>query len=200
MAILAGDGLLNFAFETASNAFRMVDKECGTDPAQQLKTYRAVGRSMQILSKKAGIYGMIGGQTADIEAEGRNDLTEERLLFIHEHKTAALMECAMMIGAALAGASQSDIEKMERAASNIGIAFQIQDDILDITSTTEVLGKPVGSDEKNHKLTYVTLHGIEESKQQVKELSEEAVEILKSFETKNGFLVELVEQLVNREK
>ena len=200
MAILAGDGLLNFAFETASNAFRIVDKECGTDPAQQLKTYRAVGRSMQILSKKAGIYGMIGGQTADIEAEGRNDLTEELLLFIHEHKTAALMECAMMIGAALAGASQSDIEKMERAASNIGIAFQIQDDILDITSTTEVLGKPVGSDEKNHKLTYVTLHGIEESKQQVKELSEEAVEILKSFETKNEFLVELVEQLVNREK
>ena len=200
MAILAGDGLLNFAFETASNAFRMVDKEYGTDPAQQLKTYRAVGRSMQILSKKAGIYGMIGGQTADIEAEGRNDLTEELLLFIHEHKTAALMECAMMIGAALAGASQSDIEKMERAASNIGIAFQIQDDILDITSTTEVLGKPVGSDEKNHKLTYVTLHGIEESKQQVKELSEEAVEILKSFETKNEFLVELVEQLVNREK
>ena len=200
MAILAGDGLLNFAFETASNAFRMVDKEYGTDPAQQLKTYRAVGRSMQILSKKAGIYGMIGGQTADIEAEGRNDLTEELLLFIHEHKTAALMECAMMIGAALAGASQSDIEKMERAASNIGIAFQIQDDILDITSTTEVLGKPVGSDEKNRKLTYVTLHGIEESKQQVKELSEEAVEILKSFETKNEFLVELVEQLVNREK
>ena len=105
----------------------------------------------------------------------------------------------MMIGAALAGASQIDIDKMERAASNIGIAFQIQDDILDITSTTEVLGKPVGSDEKNHKLTYVTLHGIEESKQQVKELSEEAVEILKSFETKNEFLVELVEQLVNRE-
>ena len=155
---------------------------------------------MQILSKKAGIYGMIGGQTADIEAEGRTDLTEELLLFIHEHKTAALMECAMMTGAALAGASQTDIEKMERAASNIGIAFQIQDDILDITSTTEVLGKPVGSDEKNHKLTYVTLHGIEESKQQVKELSEEAVEILQSFETKNEFLAEMVEQLVNREK
>lgn len=199
MAILAGDGLLNLAFETASRAFQIVDKECG-DPTQQLKNYKAVGKAMQILSKKAGIYGMLGGQTADIEAEGRTDLTEELLLFIHEHKTAALMECAMMIGAALAGASQTDIEKMERAASNIGIAFQIQDDILDITSTTEVLGKPVGSDEKNHKLTYVTLHGIEESKQQVKELSEEAVEILKSFETKNKFWVELVEQLVNREK
>ncbi len=200
MAILAGDGLLNLAFETASQAFRIVDKECGEDPAQQLKNYRAAGKAMQILSRKAGIYGMLGGQTADIEAEGRTDLTEELLLFIHEHKTAALMECAMMIGAALAGASQTDIEKMERAASNIGIAFQIQDDILDITSTTEVLGKPVGSDEKNHKLTYVTLHGIEESKQQVKELSGEAVEILRSFETKNEFLVELVEQLVNREK
>ena len=200
MAILAGDGLLNLAFETASKAFGIVDKESETDPAQQLKNYKAVGKAMQILSKKAGIYGMIGGQTADIEAEGRTDLTEELLLFIHEHKTAALMECAMMIGAALAGASQPDIGKMERAASNIGIAFQIQDDILDITSTTEVLGKPVGSDEKNHKLTYVTLHGIEESKQQVKELSEEAVEILRSFETKNEFLTELVEQLINREK
>ena len=198
MAILAGDGLLNFAFETASNAFRMVDKECGTDPAQQLKTYRAVGRSMQILSKKAGIYGMIGGQTADIEAEGRNDLTEELLLFIHEHKTAALMECAMMIGAALAGASQSDIEKMERVASNIGIAFQIQDDILDITSTTEVLGKPVGSDEKNHKTTYVTLKGLERSQRDVEDISKKEIDILEKYDKGDCYLTNLTRFLIHR--
>lgn len=200
MAILAGDGLLNLAFETASSAFSMLEKEPALEMEEQLKQYRAVGKAMQILSEKAGIYGMIGGQTADIEAEGKTTLTEDLLLFIHEHKTAALIECSMMIGAALAGASSEEIRKVERAASNIGIAFQIQDDILDITSTTEVLGKPVGSDEKNHKLTYVTLHGIEESRQQVKELSDEAVEILNSFERKNDFLVQLVEQLVNREK
>jgi len=152
--------------------------------------------SKRVMAVAVSLAMVLTGSTSALAATTNPEISDREI----EHKTAALMECAMMIGAALAGASQSDIEKMERAASNIGIAFQIQDDILDITSTTEVLGKPVGSDEKNHKLTYVTLHGIEESKQQVKELSEEAVEILKSFETKNGFLVELVEQLVNREK
>ena len=201
MAILAGDGLLNLAFETASKAFDVLESQADSwNPEDLLKQYRAVGRAMQILSEKAGIYGMIGGQTADIEAEGRTDLTEELLLFIHEHKTAALIECAMMIGAALAGASEEELQKMERVASNVGIAFQIQDDILDITSTTEVLGKPVGSDEKNHKLTYVTLHGLEESRQQVQELSKEAVEILHSFGRKNEFLEQLIAQLVNRQK
>ena len=105
-----------------------------------------------------------------------------------------------MIGAILAGAERSAIEAMERSAYNIGIAFQIQDDILDITSTTEVLGKPVGSDEKNHKLTYVTLHGIEQSKAQVEKLSDEALAILSSFENRNTFLEELVKFLITREK
>ncbi len=200
MAILAGDGLLNLAFETAAEAFSLLEKEsCGT-PEEELRRYRAVGRAMQILGQKSGVYGMLGGQTADIEAEEKEELTEELLLFIHEHKTAALMESAMMIGAVLAGACEADLARLERAASNLGIAFQIQDDILDCTSTTEVLGKPVGSDEKNHKLTYVTLHGLEVSKAQVRELSEEAIQILNSFPQKNEFLIQLVEQLVNREK
>lgn len=191
MAVLAGDGLLNLAFETAAGAFEF---------AGDAEAFRQVARALQILGRKAGIYGMIGGQAADIEAESGAEVTEELLLFIHENKTAALIQAAMMIGAVLAGAKEEEVLAMEKAAYNIGIAFQIQDDILDVTSTTEVLGKPVGSDEKNHKLTYVTLHGLESSKQEVKKLSEEALAILNSFDGKNAFLVELVQSLITREK
>ena len=190
MAVLAGDGLLNLAFETALKAFDMVS---------DLNGYQNVARAMQILGRKAGVFGMIGGQTADIEAEsGKNTITNELLLFIHENKTAALIQAAMMIGAVLAGADEEALAAMEKTAYKIGIAFQIQDDILDVTSTTEVLGKPVGSDEKNHKLTYVSLNGLETSKKEVKRLSEEAICILSSFEHKNEFLNELVASLINR--
>ena len=143
---------------------------------------------------------MIGGQAADIEAESGRTLTEELLLFIHENKTAALIQAAMMIGAILAGADREAVLAMEKAAYNIGIAFQIQDDILDVTSTLEVLGKPVGSDEKNHKLTFVTLHGLEESKEEVKRMSKEALSILRSFDHKNEFFEELVDSLITRER
>lgn len=191
MAVLAGDGLLNLAFETAASAF---------DMAADQDMVKRLAEAIKVLGCKSGIYGMIGGQAADIEAESGTQITEELLLFIHENKTAALIQAAMMIGAILAGAERSEVVAMERAAYNIGIAFQIQDDILDITSTTEVLGKPVGSDEKNHKLTYVTLHGIEQSKAQVEKLSDEALAILSSFENRNTFLEELVKFLITREK
>ena len=192
MAVLAGDGLLNYAFETASRSF---------DSAATIEDYRRAASSMQILGRKAGIYGMIGGQCADLEAEEtENVVTDEMLLFIHEHKTAALIQAAMMIGATLAGAGQDDVMRLEKCAFNIGLAFQIQDDILDVTSSLEVLGKPVGSDEKNHKLTYVTMHGLTESGSKVKELSEEAIDILSSFSRRNLFLEELVRQLIYREK
>ncbi|GFI02187.1 MAG: polyprenyl synthetase family protein [Lachnospiraceae bacterium] len=191
MAVLAGDGLLNLAFETASSAF---------DLAKSTEELKWVAAAIQVLGKKAGIYGMIGGQAADIEAESGGQVTEELLLFIHENKTAALIQAAMMIGAILAGADKKAVLAMEKAAYNIGIAFQIQDDILDVTSTLEVLGKPVGSDEKNHKLTFVTLHGLEEAREEVRKLSEEALFILRSFEHKNDFLVELVDSLITREK
>lgn len=192
MAVLAGDGLLNLAFETACKAF---------SEAKTLEDYQKVAKALTILGKKAGIYGMIGGQCADIEAEEKQEqVTEEVLLFIHEHKTAALIQCAMMIGAILAGAQDEQIERIEKCAYNIGVAFQIQDDILDVTSSLEVLGKAVGSDEKNHKITYVTLHGVEESKEQVEFLSSEAIQILSSFSERNLFLEKLVEQLIYREK
>lgn len=186
-AILAGDGLLNFAFETALQA------ETENNPY--------LVKALRILAKKAGIYGMIGGQTVDIEAEKpESDVNGEKLLFIHEHKTAALIQASMMIGAVLAGASDEEITQIEKCAYNIGIAFQIQDDILDVTSTLEVLGKPIGSDEKNNKKTYVSIYGLEKSKEDVKRLSEEAIAILASFGKRNLFLEELVEQLINREK
>lgn len=195
MAILAGDGLLNYAFETAVKAFDLSDGD---------EEFRNVARGMKILSSKAGVYGMIGGQTADLLAENDDNVTEDVLIFIHKNKTAALIEASMMIGACLAGASEKDLLDLEKAANNIGLAFQIQDDILDITSTTEMLGKPVGSDEKNNKLTYVKLHGLEESRTQVKALSEDAIAILQDIADSNradgSFLMTLVETLINREK
>lgn len=192
IAVIAGDGLLNYAFETALRAF---------GKAVTLEDYQRTECAMNILSRKAGVYGMIGGQCADLEAEKMGDnVTEEMLLFIHEHKTAALIQAAMMIGAVLAGAQEAEVEMVEKCAADIGIAFQIQDDILDVTGSLEVLGKPVGSDEKNHKLTYVTMHGLEESRHQVEELSREAIGILQSFSRRNEFLETLVEQLICREK
>lgn len=190
MAILAGDSLLNYAFETACKAF-----DFGQDPA-------IIGRALQVLGAKSGIYGMIGGQTADIQSEGmeKEKVTEELLLFIHAHKTAALIQNAMMIGAILAKAEPEQVERIEKAAYNIGIAFQIQDDILDVVGNREVLGKDIGSDEKNQKVTYVTLKGMEQARLDVQRLSSEAIELLRSFEQKNEFLEQLVEYLITREK
>lgn len=192
MGILAGDGLLNYAFETALKAFNHNNAE-------------KVIQALSVLAKKSGIYGMIGGQTADIEAENLGDkVTEEHLLFIHEHKTAALIQAAMMTGAILAGADSDKIDLIEKVAYEIGIAFQIQDDILDVTSTLETLGKPVGSDEKNNKTTFVTLKGIDEATSVQKKMSAHAIDLLESLNEENGlennFLIELIRSLITRIK
>lgn len=189
LAILAGDGLLNYAFETAVKAF-----DYDTDA-------KTVAKAMKVLAQKAGIYGMIGGQTVDIEAEkGHQLLDEETLLFIHKNKTAALIESSMMIGAILAGASDEDIKSVEQVAYNIGVAFQIQDDILDVIGNEEVLGKPIGSDAKNDKLTYVSLNGLQTAKEDVAKLSNEAISMIKFYEEDNHFLSELTTYLIDREK
>lgn len=193
MAILAGDGLLNYAFETALRSFGMP----GSDADRKAK-------ALSILAGKAGIYGMIGGQTADIEAEAMGDrVTQEQLLFIHEHKTAALVQAAMMVGAVLAGADDEQIRLVEKAAYEIGIAFQIQDDILDVTSSLETLGKPVGSDARNQKATYVTLKGIQEASREQRQMSDHAIGMLRSLEengARNEFLIELIRSLITRIK
>ena len=188
MGILAGDALLNYAFETAASAF-------SSYPEKSLE----IGTALQVLAKKAGVFGMIGGQVVDVMSEGKS-ISKEILDFIHELKTAALMECSMMIGAILAGADESEVQKVEKIAKNVGLAFQIQDDILDVTSTAEILGKPVLSDEKNEKTTYVTLVGLEQAKSFVESISNEAITMLHSLDNKNEFLEMLLTELIHREK
>lgn len=156
-------------------------------------------RGLSVMAEKTGIHGMLGGQSVDVENDG-TPLTKEMLDYIYRNKTSALIEAAMMTGAILAGADENSVAIIEEAAGKIGLAFQIQDDILDVTSTEEELGKPVHSDEKNNKVTYVTLFGIEEASRQVKELSEDAVSLLKGLNKNNEFLYLLVEKLINRRK
>lgn len=208
MGILAGDGLLNYAFETALRALEWMETEEGGEAGatlsdeEKLARVRRVWKALSVLAGKAGVRGMIGGQTVDIMAEGRKpeEVTQELLLFIHEHKTAALIQASMMIGAILGGACEAQVTQIEKCAYNIGIAFQIQDDILDVVGDSRQLGKPVGSDAQNQKQTYVTLKGIEESKAAVEELSREAVRILDGFEGEHEFLRELVLRLIHRSK
>ena len=186
MGILAGDALLNLAFETAAGVF-------------DIETSARTAKALQILSKKAGIYGMIGGQVVDVESEGQ-PLSREKLDFIYRLKTSALIEAAMMVGAVLAGASDDEVAAIEHVANDVGLAFQIQDDILDVTSTLEVLGKPIHSDDKNHKTTYVSLEGLDKAKKDVEEISERALSTLASLNHKNAFLEELIRMLITREK
>lgn len=187
MGILAGDALLNYAFETGLKGV-----------AEAENTKNAV-MALQIIAKKAGVSGMIGGQVVDIKNDSKCvDL--ETLDYINELKTGALIEASMMAGAVLAGASTEEVKLVEYAASNIGRAFQIQDDILDVTSTKEVLGKPVFSDEKNNKSTYITLLGEKKASDKVKELTEEAIKMLRQINMKNEFLYELIYSLVYRKK
>lgn len=188
MGVLAGDALLNYAFETALNAY-----DADVDVVR-------VTEAMRILARNAGVFGMIGGQVVDVEAEKKQqEITEEMLNFIYELKTGALIQASMMIGAVLAGASEEQVQVVESVAGKIGMAFQIQDDILDVEGDEAKLGKPIGSDEKNEKSTYVTFAGIEKSKEEVKRLTDEAVAELNSLPVHNEFLNELLNYLVYRD-
>ena len=190
MGVLSGVALLNYAYEVMLTAFDIADM-----PEKQVRVIRA----MKVMSHKTGLYGMLGGQSVDVENDGK-PMSRQMLDYIYENKTSALIEASMMTGAILGGASAEEIAAVEGAAKNVGLAFQIQDDILDVTSTKEELGKPIHSDEKNNKTTYVTLMGIEKASQQVKELSAEAVELLEGLNKKNEFLFTLVKELVGRRK
>ncbi len=189
MGVLAGDALLNYAYETALNAY-----DANTDVV-------AVTEAMRILARKAGVFGMVGGQVVDVEAEKKQlEMTEEKLHFIYELKTGALIEASMMIGAVLAGATEEQVSLIEGVADKIGMAFQIQDDILDIVGDETKLGKPIGSDEKNEKTTYVTFAGMEKSKEEVKRLTDQAIKELNSLPVHNEFLNELLSYFVYRDK
>lgn len=188
MGILAGDALLNYAFETATRAFDM-------EPGNQ-----NIGKALQVLATKAGIYGMVGGQVVDVMSENDNSVTREKLDFIYRLKTGALIESSMLIGAILAGATKNEQNEIEKAATEVGLAFQIQDDILDVTSTLEVLGKPIGSDEKNNKATYVTFEGLDKAREDVVRYTESALSHMDALVVKNEFLNELLLYLISREK
>lgn len=190
MGILAGDALLNLAYETAAKAFGMEVADT------------RVARAFAVLAKKAGVYGMVGGQVVDVESEKSDDcpITREKLDFIYRLKTGALIESSMMIGAILAGASSDEVSRVEQIAAKLGLAFQIQDDVLDVTSTLEVLGKPVGSDEKNNKATYVTFEELDKAVSDVERISKEAEEQLDDLGYDDAFLKELFEYLIHREK
>ena len=188
MAILAGDALLNYAFETAVKAFVL-------EPEASL----TIGNAIRVLGEKAGIYGMLGGQVIDVKETG-HAVSKDVLDTIYELKTGALIEASMMIGAILGGASQEEVKTAERIASLVGLAFQVQDDILDVISTQEELGKPIHSDEKNEKTTYVTLLGIDDAKKVVEEKSEEAISLLRTLPNENPYLEELLMELIHRKK
>ena len=190
MAVLAGDGLLNLAFETAMKAFDIKD----ADPGRCI-------RALRLLAEKTGLCGMLGGQACDVDAEQKKkNIGIDELLFIHEYKTGALIQAAMMTGAILAGAAQDEIDKISEIALLVGTAFQIEDDILDVEGDEKIIGKRVGSDEKNNKTTYVTLKGLDEAKKDAKEMSERAVELFDSLGRKNDFLRDLILSMIGRTK
>ncbi len=227
MGILAGDGLLNYAFETAIRAFGesgAAGAERGVSEGERLAKLERAYAAFSVLARKAGIYGMIGGQVVDVMAERESGQAEEclvpgtadsrrtgspgiaseeagaRLMFIHAHKTAALIQAAMMVGAILAGADREQVAAIEKCAYDIGIAFQIQDDILDVIGDSKELGKSTGSDAANQKETYVTWKGLEQAKTDVEALSREAVAILDGFPGEHEFLKQLILNLIDRRK
>ncbi|MBQ6231037.1 MAG: polyprenyl synthetase family protein [Eubacterium sp.] len=165
VAILAGDGLLNYAYETAAKSFICCPGDIDVEKA------------VFILASKPGLYGMLGGQTVDVVLTGKRP-TAEQLSYIYSNKTAALLECAMTIGGTLAGVSGENLDKLQNAAYYIGMAFQVQDDILDVTGNAEELGKDVSQDKKNGKITFVTIYGIEKAKEYVKQASLLAIKLV----------------------
>lgn len=200
--LLAGDGLLHWSTQTALRAF---------DYAGGDEDRRNIVKALTVFAEKSGPYGMLGGQSVDVLFTGKNP-DKDRLDYIYRLKTCALIEGSMMIGAALAGADESTLEKLEEIGRCVGMAFQIQDDILDCTGDAAVLGKPLNSDEKNNKTTYVTLFGLDKAAEEVEALSKKAEDILESiakgrmasvydedFLKEKNFLLWLIGSLVKRE-
>ncbi len=192
IAILAGDGLLNIAYEVASDTFDLAPGN------------RSVEQALRILARKPGLFGMLGGQTADVTLAGTK-LSDDQLEYIYANKTAALLECAMQIGAVLGGATAEEAEVIRQAAYDAGIAFQVQDDILDMTGSAEELGKEVGQDERNEKTTYVTLHGMEAAEAYVQEKTDAAANALATLFASDASenapakeLIDLLQSLVGR--
>ncbi len=185
IAILAGDGLLAYAFEYIATQTQGVNAD-------------RVLKSVAHLARAVGANGLVGGQVVDLESEGKSDISVETLTYIHNHKTGALFKSAVVCGAILGGATESDIEKLAKFAHNIGLAFQIIDDILDVTATQAELGKTAGKDLAAQKATYPKLWGLEESKRQADKLVAEAKTILAEFGDRARPLQALADYITDR--
>ena len=184
--ILAGDALLNYAFEIAANA------------TANASNIRSAAQAMIILGENAGYAGMIGGQVLDLAAENKSDVTLEDLYDVHKLKTGKLLQSAFMIGARLSGQSDEVVADMEAIGLALGMAFQIQDDILDVVGDEATLGKPIGSDEENGKTTYITLLGLEGAKNKAKEYTDLALTLIDKYAEGDSFLRDLIVSLVDR--
>ncbi len=182
-AILAGDGLLNKAYEI------------GLDAAIYLNSSNAL-MALKIIADSSGTEGMIGGQVTDMEG---NINSIEELKYMYSLKTGALIKSSVIAGAILAEASNEEIKALEIYSEKIGIAFQIEDDILDVTSTQEKLGKAIGSDATNNKITYLTFKSIEEARNDVEMFTREAIECLNIFGDGAKYLIDLAKYLTSRE-
>ena len=189
MAILAGDALLNYAMETAVDGM----------PFDTLEKAQAYGRALRVLTAAAGVNGMIGGQTGDILSENM-EINEEQLLYVHAHKTGALLKASILCGALIAQADAASLKALEAYSEKIGLAFQIVDDMLDVFGDEKTLGKPVGSDEKNHKTTFVTLYGMASSEEKVRELEAGAVADLAQVKGDTAFLEAMARYICHRDK
>ena len=185
MGTLAGDALMLEAMYVAG--------KCAAASENPQRASEAV----RILGEKSGIRGMLGGQSVDVEETGK-PLDEKQIDFIYRLKTAALIEASFMIGAVLGGATAHETEIAEEIGTNVGIAFQIRDDILDEISTEQELGKPIHSDERNQKTTYVRLYGLEKAEQEVKRLTAEAEKLLEEFPGDRSTLISLIRMLTER--
>ncbi|MBR8836012.1 MAG: polyprenyl synthetase family protein [Stigonema ocellatum SAG 48.90 = DSM 106950] len=185
IAILAGDGLLAYAFEFVANHTQNVPIE-------------RVLQVIALLGRATGAAGLVGGQVLDLESEGKTDISLETLNFIHNHKTAALLEASVVCGAILAGATDENLQRLSRYSQNIGLAFQIVDDILDITATQEQLGKTAGKDQKAQKVTYPSLWGLEESRHRAQQIIEAACAELEPFGEKALPLTAIAQFITSR--
>ncbi len=185
MAVLAGDALLNAAFETVLNHSKVA-------PALTLE-------ALKVMAEFAGTEGMIGGQVIDLESEGKV-VDSVTLMAMHVHKTGALMMASAKAGAIIGGGTKEDVLNMENFARYLGVAFQIKDDILDVESSAEILGKTVGSDSENEKTTFVTLYGLEQSKKMLEDYTQKAIEILEVYGERAAFLKELSLFLLRRDR
>ena len=191
IAILAGDSLLNTAFEIINkDMFLYFDSP--NKLTQRIKAAYAI-------AKGSGCQGMIAGQVSDIEAEEQN-LSSEMLEYIHINKTGALIKASILAGLYLGNADDEMIEKMDEYAEKLGLAYQIADDILDATGSTEILGKTAGKDEKYNKSTFVTIFGIEESKKKLAEISNEAKNVIEEYYDNADFFNDLIDKLKDRNK